>query len=316
MLSGAKVIESEMVASGIFSLLLEEKRLAEEARPGQFIHLRLNKNSSAAPLLRRPFSIAGAFPERGFLQIVFQLRGEGTKTLSSLQGGDELDCLGPLGSGFQPGEDSQLAALLVGGGIGVAPLLFLAQTLLQSHKRVLLFYGAARLTELIPLERFLPPGVEVYLATDDGSAGFQGFVTDMLHFRLQKEGRLPAEIFACGPRLMMKRLAGMEIARDMRMQLSLEEMLACGIGACHGCAVETSRGIKKETEAAPGDGAVKGAPGASAADVTGGADGEAASGCGSAVGSSAPGVLCGVDETVFSRICRDGPVFNSFEVVW
>ena len=285
--SGVKIIKVEEIAAGCFHMLLEKKKMAEKALPGQFLHIRVSNNP--APLLRRPFSIAGASPDEGLLRIFFRLRGKGTELLSGLRPGDLLDCLGPLGTGFRFTPDSADAEIavkaggsvdagvtseafhtvLLGGGIGVAPLLFLAQTLQKKHKdrKIILFYGAPRLEEMIPVHEYLPPGVRISLATDDGSAGFKGVVSDLCQSRLQN-GLLPEEIFACGPPQMLQTLTKMEILQNIRMQFSLEERMACGVGACLGCAVET--------RARSGDKA----------------------------------------ETAYKRVCRDGPVFDSSEVIW
>jgi len=259
--SEARIADIEEVAAGCFSLVLEQRGIAEEASPGQFIFIRIN--NSLTPFLRRPFSIAGVWPETGLLQIFFSLRGEGTEILSRKRRGDILDSFGPMGTGFSPGDDPSLTVLL-GGGIGMAPLLFLARNLQERQKKIVLFYGASQSDQLIPLQRFLSSDIEINLATDDGSSGFKGFVTDLFQSRLQ-DGMQPEEIFACGPRQMMQNLMNMEIANSIKMQFSMEERMACGIGACRGCVVE----IRSST-----------------------------------------------DEKVYKRVCRDGPVFNSSEVVW
>lgn len=259
--SRARVVEIEEVADSCFYLLLEEKTIAAKSCPGQFIHIRITDNFF--PFLRRPFSIAGTFPEKGLLWIFFRLSGAGTKILSRIRRGEEIDCLGPLGNGFNLRKSTGLPVLL-GGGVGVAPLLFLAKTLQESQRQVALYYGASRAAELIPVQKFLPPGVEVNLATEDGSCGFKGFVTDLLQSRLQK-GLLPGGIFSCGPRQMMQSLAEMCRDKKIPVQFSLEEIMACGIGACQGCSVE---------------------------------------------------IKAGENNAVFKRVCRDGPVFDSREVVW
>ena len=281
--SGTGITTIEEITAGCFYMQLENKSMSEKAQPGQFLHIRTS--SSLTPLLRRPFSIAGASPEKGLLHIFFRLRGEGTKILSRLHPGDTLDCLGPLGTGFrlgasdnsnfcvtQPTQNAHLQgvnSVLVGGGIGVAPLLFLAQTLYDNCKdrKITLFYGAPGVKELIPVHKFLPPGVSVELATDDGSAGYKGLVTELCLSHFQ-QGLQPQEIFACGPPQMLQKLAAMEIAQNIGMQFSLEERMACGVGACLGCAVKTRS-------------------------------------------------ICG-DETVglYKRVCKDGPVFNAREVIW
>lgn len=234
MLSKAKVLEINKVSSNCYFLLLEEARLARESLPGQFFHIRIGE--SLTPFLRRPFSIAGTSPENGTVKIFFQIIGEGTRILSMVQKGDQLDCLGPLGSGFKSQKELNPSVLLAG-GIGAAPLLFLAEALLREQKKVFFYYGASSLEQIIPVKSFFPSEAEVYLATEDGSAGYRGFVTEAFQEALDK-GLKPAEIFACGPRPMLQKLA--EKNRDWKvpMQISLEERMACGIGACQGCAVK------------------------------------------------------------------------------
>ncbi|RJX27239.1 MAG: dihydroorotate dehydrogenase electron transfer subunit [Dethiobacter sp.] len=238
MLSRARVMEITEITSNHYYLLLEDPQMARESLPGQFLHIRIRE--SLAPFLRRPFSIAGASPGEGTLQIIFRLAGEGTRILSSVRQGEFLDCLGPLGSGFKPLK-GPVFSVLVAGGVGVAPLLFLARTLVQEQKKVVLFYGASSLDELIPVRRFLPGEIEIRRATEDGSSGFRGLVTGLFEEAL-KNGLKPEEIFACGPRPMLQALAEKNKGWSYPMQLSLEERMACGIGACQGCAVKISKG--------------------------------------------------------------------------
>ncbi len=238
MLSRARVTEITEITSNHYYLLLEDPQMARESIPGQFLHIRIRE--SLAPFLRRPFSIAGASPGEGTLKIIFRVAGEGTRILSSVRQGEYLDCLGPLGSGFKPLKGPVFSAL-VAGGVGVAPLLFLARTLVQEQKKVFLFYGASSLGELIPVRRFLPGEIEIHLATEDGSGGFRGLATALFEEAL-RNGLKPGEIFACGPRPMLQALAEKNREWDYPMQLSLEERMACGIGACQGCAVKIRKG--------------------------------------------------------------------------
>ncbi|MDO9534361.1 MAG: dihydroorotate dehydrogenase electron transfer subunit [Bacillota bacterium] len=233
MLSKARVLEIRKVSSNCYFLLLEEARIARESLPGQFLHIRIGE--SLTPFLRRPFSIAGTSPENGTLKILFQVMGEGTRILSMVQKEDRLDCLGPLGSGFST-QKAHNTSVLLAGGIGAAPLMFLSEALLREQKKVIFYYGASSLEQIIPVRSFFPSEAEVYLATEDGSAGYRGFVTEAFQEGLNN-GLKPAEIFACGPKPMLQKLA--EKNRDWKfpMQISLEERMACGIGACQGCAV-------------------------------------------------------------------------------
>jgi dihydroorotate dehydrogenase electron transfer subunit len=237
LLAKARVLKIEEIFSGCFFLQLKERRIAGDSLPGQFLHVRIADNT--VPFLRRPFSIAGASPRKGTVEIIFRVAGEGTRILSRLQKDDILDCLGPLGTPFSPGKGFPVSILLAG-GVGIAPLLFLAGTLAGIRGKILVYYGAPRSGELFPLDQFLPPNAEVFLATEDGSAGFQGLVTDLFESSLT-DGLERAEIFACGPEPMLKTLAGKNRSWGYPMQLSLEERMACGIGACQGCAVQARR---------------------------------------------------------------------------
>ncbi len=241
MLSRARLLEISEPASHYFSLLLEAPDPAAKAAPGQFMHIRIRE--SLDPFLRRPFSIACTSPEEGTITILFRVTGVGTGILSRMQPGEYLDCLGPLGSGFNLPKDSAFSAL-VAGGAGIAPLLFLARRLAEDQK-VALFYGASSKNELVPVEKFLHPGqIAIYRATEDGGTGFRGRVTGLFEEFL-KNGLKPDEIFACGPPAMLRTLTEKNQVWNRPLQLSLEERMACGIGACRGCAVKTTNG--KET---------------------------------------------------------------------
>lgn len=241
MLAKARVLKNEEVVSGCYYLQLEEWRIARDSLPGQFLHVRIADN--IVPFLRRPFSIAGAFPDAGRVDIIFRVVGKGTELLSRLREGEYLDCLGPLGTPFSPVRDIT-ASVLLAGGVGIAPLLFLARILTGEGKKILVCYGASTSGELLPLEEFLPKKVEVFLATEDGSVGYQGLVTDLFESTLV-DGTGRAEIFACGPEPMLKTLVEKNRYWGYPMQLSLEERMACGIGACQGCAVKVHRGDNK-----------------------------------------------------------------------
>lgn len=249
-LTKAQVLEISKIVANYYYLLLKEPRMALESSPGQFMHIRIRE--SLDPFLRRPFSIAGAFPQEGKIAIIFRIAGEGTRILSFLRKGDYLDCLGPLGRGFKPHEGAAFS-MLVAGGVGLAPLLFLAGTLLQEEKKVLLLYGASSRSELIPVEKFLPAcdtesfssggKIEILRATEDGSLGFRGTVIGLFE-KVLKNGRQPDEIFACGPRPMLQALTEKNSRYNYPLQLSLEERMACAMGACQGCAVKIKRNDK------------------------------------------------------------------------
>jgi len=159
--------------------------------------------------------------------------------MAELKEGDRLSVLGPLGRGFEIPEKDQLR-LLIAGGIGVAPLFYLAQTLKKSDFQFMMGFRSAY--EIIGMERIHGFPIDVSIATDDGTAGYAGQVTDLLENSLQQQGleRDSISVFACGPRPMLKKVASMVMDRGIYCQTSLETAMACGLGACQGCAVIAS----------------------------------------------------------------------------
>ncbi len=239
-LTKARVHKIEAVTRDCFTLFLKEKNIAEKAVPGQFVHIRLSPG--LYPLLRRPFSIAGTVPAQETFRLLVRAVGEGTRFLQNVQEGQSLDCLGPLGSGFLP---RMPPYVLVAGGIGVAPLVFLAQHLSLENHPLTFYYGTASAQDRVPLQMWLPDSVQFIEATEDGSVGYQGRVTDALHNEIRK-GNMPGEIFACGPAPMLREMVRLNAGWGVPMQVSLEERMACGTGACQGCVVEIDR--EKETD--------------------------------------------------------------------
>jgi dihydroorotate dehydrogenase electron transfer subunit len=159
--------------------------------------------------------------------------------MSKAKGGEKLAVLGPLGSGFDlPKRERN--AVLVAGGIGVAPLIFLAQTM-DTGKTVFLT-GYRSKNEILPLDPFELDAMKTHISTDDGTAGHHGFVTELLENHLTGLSEDPPLIFSCGPPLMLKHVAGLALKRDIPCQVSLEVNMACGLGACQGCAVRASSG--------------------------------------------------------------------------
>ncbi len=223
-----------------FLLALEVPRDFPRPGPGQFLHV-----AAPGPLtLRRPFSVAGA-PEPGVVELLIELRGTGTRALASAPIGTRLSVLGPLGNGFTMPEEDE-TALLVAGGIGVAGLRYLADVLLAAGRRVVALVGA-RTSESL-LHHVLPSALDgdrgvVKLATDDGSVGFRGTVCKLLGREAAEEKGL-ARIYACGPPAMLRQVAALARSRRIPCEVLLEEIMACGVGACRGCVVPTTRGYK------------------------------------------------------------------------
>jgi dihydroorotate dehydrogenase electron transfer subunit len=224
------------VAADIFLLEARSPDLVALGRPGQFLHLRVSGNDQ--PLLRRPLSIFSRNEAEATVGILFRRVGPGTRILSRLPPGSELDLIGPLGRAFSPPPGIE-EALLVAGGLGVAPLSFLAQDLVGRGIAVRFLLGATRREELLCREHLQALGVRLDPSTDDGSEGFHGLVTGLLE-QVLAQASPSAErcaLFATGPEPMMRTVASLARRHGLRAQFSLERHMACGVGACWGCAV-------------------------------------------------------------------------------
>lgn len=243
----AKVLDIKCLATDIYDLKLEAKEISKEARAGQFVEVFVDNNEN---LLPRPISICEI--GEGSLRLVFQVVGKGTKIFSELNVGDSLRILGPCGNGFglKGGKN-----VLIGGGIGVPPMLELCKSL-EGEKTVVLGFRSGCFLK----EDFEALGAKVYIATDDGSVGFKGNVVQLL----KAEGINEGNFYSCGPKVMLKALHGFAAENNIDLQVSMEERMACGIGACVGCVVK--------------------------------------------IGTE--------DNWEYKKVCKDGPVFNSREVLW
>jgi dihydroorotate dehydrogenase electron transfer subunit len=284
----APVLTNDRIAPGIYRLSLKAPSIARSAKSGQFVHLRLPGPSSL--ILRRPFSIhrtAG-----GAVKMLYKVVGPGTESLARMRRGEFLDLLGPLGTWFDSPEPGH-PALLVAGGMGIAPLAFLTDALRNQKPNgkpstpVTMLLGTARRSALFGALRLKARGVKLLFSTEDGSLGFKGLVTELLEKTLDRReanvyhtrqgsslagplsGRAPT-IYACGPRDMLARVAAIASGRGLRCYVSLEERMACGVGACLGCVVRVRT---------PRAGRMAQGP-------------------------------------KYARVCRDGPVFDAEDIVW
>jgi len=217
-------------------ICVEASDIASEARPGQFVTVRCG----ADLILRRPLSIHRV-DNPNQLSMLFAVVGRGTQWLSQRQKDETLDLLGPLGNGFSIKPASK-KLLLIAGGIGVAPLAFLSQKSISEGRSVKLLLGARTKDGLYP-KKLLPSGIETVIATDDGSAGEKGKLTDILHRYID----WPDQIYACGPLAMYNTIAGekQQWQNKKPVQVSLEIRMGCGIGACFSCSIKTKNGMKR-----------------------------------------------------------------------
>ncbi len=278
------ITDQKEISPGYFCLSLSAPEISGTVQAGQFIHIFCGEGT----YLRRPFSIAGI--KKNQIEIIYRVVGEGTEILSRKKKGDILDVLGPLGNGYQitnyrlPITDK---IVLIAGGTGIASLLFLAQKLHCSIAPlpITVLLGAKTKNDLLGVSSFEKLGCQVKLATEDGSLGFRGLVTDLFrnslithNSRLRQgfggQASLITNVFTCGPYPMLKKIAKICENKAIKCQVSLEAMMACGIGACRGCVVKTRMTTDKRQ-----------------ARIT-------------------------ADKFKYKTVCKDGPVFDAKEILW
>ncbi len=223
------VVEAVRLNAFAYSFTLEAEGMTPEG-PDQFVHVKCGHSR----LLRRPISICDW--EENLLRIVFEVRGEGTEWLSRRKAGDRLDVLGPLGRGFRMDREGRY--LLVGGGIGVPPMLGCAKWTAERSTAVLGFRSADR---AMLSKDFQKSCKEIFLCSDDGSIGRHGFVDAQVRDILEKDKDF-TEVLACGPKPMLKNVAAVAAGFGVPCQVSMEERMACGVGACLGCAIQMADG--------------------------------------------------------------------------
>ncbi len=237
-LEEATVLYRRDLADGFAVLGFEAPRIAASARPGQFAMLSVRPPGAPGqdPLLPRPFSFLRA--GGGVVEFFIRSVGRGTVMLSRASAGERFMLLGPLGRGFEPPADPDTQAIFVAGGIGVAPFLHFAESF-RGRRRPILLYGGKSARDLQLLPELCGP-MDVKLATEDGSLGTKGFVTELLKPLLDEQGGPSVELYTCGRPAMMEAVA--KLARGVPVQASLEARMACGIGICRGCAVKVAKG--------------------------------------------------------------------------
>lgn len=229
-----ELIKKEKIIDGIYKFSLNAPEIAKQAKAGQFLEIKVSKTSE--PFLRRPISIFNI--DGDIVEIIFQVKGRGTELLAEIEEGEKIDIIGPLGFGaFKIQKYKKVA--IIGGGIGTYPLYELAKEL--KGKADVTMYMGFRNKDLVTLEKEFEEVVnKLVLTTDDGSYKEKGFAINFLKEDCQKEK--PDMIFACGPLPMLKAVREFAIQENIPCQISLEERMGCGIGACLGCAVKVISG--------------------------------------------------------------------------
>lgn len=229
----AEITFNRPVTRDTWLMGLRRPELAAVIKPGQFVMMRVS--SGMDPLLRRPFSVCGV-EEDGF-KVLYRLVGKGTAIMTAAKAGEILQVLGPLGKEFILPQENRLP-VLVAGGIGAAPLFFLARSM--RARKVEFMMGFRSAGDIISFDGPPSPDHNWSISTDDGTEGHTGIVTDLLLRYLEKNKSLALSLFACGPRPMLKKVAETAATHGIPCQVSLESAMACGFGVCQGCAVKAS----------------------------------------------------------------------------
>lgn len=228
-----QIVDMQMLCDDVFKMTIRSEYVAANAKPGQFVNI---KCGGLDTLLRRPISICDVDHDKNTFDIVFQIKGKGTETLCRKCTG-EVDIMAPLGNPFDIAPEYK-SICVVGGGIGTFPLLYLLKSSKCQNKSALL--GFRNKAAVVLENQFRAAAEKVELATDDGSYGKKAFVTDLLeqHILQQK----PDIVYTCGPTPMMRKVAAIAEQNNIRCQVSMEQRMGCGIGACLVCACKTKQG--------------------------------------------------------------------------
>ena len=226
----AEILENVNLKGDYFQIRFAAPEVAAAAKPGHFVHVRIDERRDF--MLRRPFSIKDA--EDGVVTLLYKAVGKGTDALSKLQKGACCDLMGPQGRPFTPREDRR--ALLIVGGYGSAA----TWQLTKSMPGGVVLLGARSADDLLLTEEYAAAGYDVRIATNDGSVGKKGFVTELIPELLRESGGKPFFVYGCGPKPMLMALAALMRKENMAGELSLDEIMCCGVGSCFGCVVKVN----------------------------------------------------------------------------
>jgi dihydroorotate dehydrogenase electron transfer subunit len=230
-----KVLNNEQMADGTFRLTLENEHISQTSHAGNFINVKVPQCDRV--LWRRPFSVHSTNPANKSFQILISAIGRGTSVLKDLKAGEFLDIVGPLGNSFYVRNDLK-ELIIVGGGIGIAPFKLLLEDAKNIPCKKTVFFGVGTEKQFCCLKEFEELGGELILSTDDGSKGYSGFVTTPLEQYLDKlDDKDGAELFVCGPTPMMNTVKQISEKHNIKAQVTVENVMACGFGACVGCPV-------------------------------------------------------------------------------
>lgn len=240
----SRIIFNKELAENRFLLRVEALEIAKLATPGQFVQV---KQGDYDPLLPRPFAVSLA--ENGYIEILYEVKGKGSRLLSFAREGELVSLLGPLGRGFTLPDNQDETLMLIAGGIGLAPLRYLSWVAAKKNFSLVVLYGDKNAVRSLPLEELLPRNLPFYSLVEEGGER-TGFVTDFLDEVIVRHR--PLHFFVCGPRTMLKEVQIKLTSKGFgNAQFCFEERMSCGYGACQGCAILTRNGFKRVCKEGP-----------------------------------------------------------------
>ncbi len=232
-----KVVSNKRICPRFYCLALDANPIAKTIKPGQFIHIKTSE--TLIPFFRRPFSVYRA---KKYIEVLYEPVGLGTKTLATRKSGEILDVLGPLGNHFTLPPKGTKQVVMIGGGIGVAPFLMLSDALAKKGYELILLYGGRTKGHVLNFKEFKKNGCKIYVATDDGSMGVKGYVSQLFS-KINPDPKTTV-LYTCGPHAMMVAVQKFAKAHKLFCEAACEETMACGLGACLGCSIKTTKGFK------------------------------------------------------------------------
>lgn len=232
-----KVVSNEKICPQFYLLKIDAQPIFKDIAPGQFVHIRVS--DGLEPFFRRPFSVYRA---QKYLEIFYEVVGPCTRILSSKKKGDSLDVLGPLGNPFCLPPKGIKQVVMIAGGIGVAPFLILSDVLKNKGYELILLYGGRTKAHVYPMKEFKQNKCRVFVSTDDGSVGVKGRVSGL--FSKMNPDPRTTFLYTCGPKPMMASVQRYASEHNLQGQACCEEVMACALGACLGCSIETRSGFK------------------------------------------------------------------------
>jgi dihydroorotate dehydrogenase electron transfer subunit len=243
----SRIISNDRIGEGFYELSLSWERHVTRPLPGQFLTIRLGGGVGSVPLLRRPFAFADFYEASSIATVIYQKRGQGTEFLAAaLPGEAGLDVIGPLGTPFVINTDDHTINvnpqkhIIAAGGVGLGPMLFLASYLKARGVQPRFIFGCRSQSFIPSLKKFAD--ADPLICTDDGTAGFRGTVADYINANMSSDIGADTAIYACGPLPMLKSVNEIARSSGARCFVSLEAVMACGVGACVGCAVPVAGG--------------------------------------------------------------------------